>query len=314
MEQSPQLGAWLDNHLKRPRLEADARPRPPSIRHEWPYWARKLEALAGTGDFETLGKMLPAPTWFASHPRPFDHDPYNEIDTIEEMVWMGFARPVAINCDLAQSKAGSTPVPSRRASSPRHPFRSVATWLRQPAATASHRATSFHADAAHELWLYAIAATLSSTLDDPAEVALARCRKFELPPIPSVIHDPIVRGASHQMFFRLLAEYGETMTQEERTRFLLRGLDTEPFVRTPLTRNLPCYSLSRIQLPSQISLDNMVELARRRHESEGDSAYLAADLGLVLDLAKNPQEAVPLLEKALAALSPTRPRIWRYWS
>lgn len=307
MEQSPQLGAWLENRLKDRDWKQMLAQDPPLIRLEWPYWARKLEALAGTGDFETLGKMLPAPSWFANQPATFPYDPDVKTDTIEEMVWMGFARPLAhhLRFGTPENRLDAGAIAARLLSSP--PSSKRQNEVRRAGTTISHRATSFHAEAAQELWLHAIAATLSATLEEPPEVARARCQTFKLPMIRSVIHAPIVRGATHQTFFRLLAEFGETMTQKERTSFFLRGLDTEPFGRTPLTRNLPCYSLSRIQLPSQISLDNMVELARRRHESGGDSAYLAADLGLVLDLAKNPQEAVPVLEKALAALSPTRP-------
>lgn len=305
MEQSPQLCDWLDNRLKGRDWEAMLAESSTSIRQDWPYWARRIEALAGSGDFEALAGMLPAAPWFANRPRPFDDGyPAPDADTIEEMVWMGFARPVAYHLRFGalEDRLEAGTIAARLLSAP--PASARRDEVRSLQGATRYRSTSFHADAARELWLYAIAATLSATLDESADAAIGRCGGFELPPIRSVTSDPLINGASHQSFFRLLAEFAETMTGDERTTFFLRGFETSPFTRRTLTKALPCYSLARIQLPREISLDDMARLAETRRESAPDAAVRIADLGLVLQLAGDEAAAFPLLERALTGLDP----------
>lgn len=305
MEQYPRLGEWLDERLKGCVWETMLSGQSASIRSDWPYWARKIEDLAGSGDFETLGQMLPSMQWFASRPRPFDDGVESpDSDSIEEMVWMGFARVVAYHMRYGSYKdrLAAAGIAARLLSSP--PDSKRRNEVLEPSKVTSLRPNSFHAGAAQQLWLYAVAGTLSATMDEPAEAAVKRCDQFELPLIPSIVNDTGFSSVGHQGFFRLLADFAEKMLTDERTDFFLRGLETGPLSLNAICRALPCYSLARIQLPSKISRDDMVKLARIRSESVPASPMRIADLGLVLQLAGDDVAALPLLEQALSRLDP----------
>ncbi len=307
MEHSPPLAIWLDHRLKGQDWSTMLTRDSDSIRREWPYWSRRIEVLAGAGDFETLSRLLPEAKWFANRPRPFD-DGYSTpaTDSIEEMVWMSFARPLAHQLRFGSQEhhldAGA--IAARLLQSP--PASKGLDEVRQPFAIPSYRPWTFHSDAVHELWLHATAATLVATLEETPEVSLARCDKYELPKIRSVINDSLIIGSSHQDFFRLLAEHGETLSEVRRKELFLRALESKPFTRATIPRILPCHSLARLQLPREISLDYVVKLAEARLNAQPNHAFRLADLGLVHSRAGNVTAALPLLERSMTLLDASK--------
>jgi len=304
MEQSSALGLWVENRLKGKDWKTMLAERSNSIRGTWPYWSRRIERLAGAGEFETLSDMLPEASWFdIRRPRPFD-DGYSGpgVNTVEEMVWMAFARPVAhqLRYGSTENRLDAAAIAARLLiAPPRSKGRDeYAPTFPRP----KYKASTFHSEAVQELWLHATVATLIATLEEPREVASARCNKLDLPNIRTVTHDSLIRGSSHQSFFRLLAEQAETLTELRRKELFLRAFDCKPFFRTTGTRILPCHSLAKIQLPSQISLDYMVKLAEARLDAEPNQTFRLADLGLTQRLAGNPAVALPLLEQVSTRL------------
>ncbi len=166
--------------------------------------------------FETLGKMLPRLRGSRVTRAPLTTT--LTMRSTRSRRWSGWGSPVPwpINCDFGtsvESRIDAGAIAASLLSSP--PFSKASQRGTPTCGDRQPPATSFHADG--RMGIVALRDRRDPELYPrrSAEVALARCRKFELPPIPSVIHDPIVRGASHQMFFRLLAEYGEHDTGRE---------------------------------------------------------------------------------------------------
>jgi hypothetical protein len=308
-EDIPGLEGWLEERLAPTPWPEFLKGRTSSIRAAMPYWTKRIQLLSGTSDFETVSDMLPESQWFRGRPRPLDDDRFagDGKDSVEEMVWMTFARAAssALRYGGDRERLDAGAIAARLlASLPLSPGRRSDAKL--PTTSEHRRATTFYDSAAAELAMHAVAGTLMATLSESPDVALPRVDKFRVE-TPSDSSSPKI-SLSAQEFFRLLVEHGETLTGSQRRELFLRGSETRPFNDgSAIPKPLPWFRVGKNQLPRGISLSYLVELAKARLETKPRNAFHLADLGLVHHLAGEDEVARPILEEARSLLSPDNP-------
>lgn len=305
-EEVPGMESWLDKRIPKEPWWEFLQGQTSSIRAAWPYWARRIELLAGTGEHEALLAMLPDANWFRGRRTPINDDGTSDedLDRVEEIVWMTFAREAAslMRHGSEKERLGAEELAVRLLGS-LPDVRSNGTGWKLPGRLDPRRSTSFYDTAAAELAMYATGGILFATLDEPAEVALKRVGKFRF----KVSAGPNASKPSmfSSEFLRLLAKLGEELPEDRRRELFLRGCEAPPYNEgLALPKPLPWFRVGGSSLPQGITRNYLVTLARARLNAKPGDALRLADLGLCLHLAGDDSAARPILDSARAALSP----------
>lgn len=307
---NPEISDWLDCQVGR----TDLRDLPAVARskawEDWPYWRSRIEILAGNGEFEALGTMFPDKAWFGSRSQDNSYMMDTRFGTVQEMVWMGFARSVGevlLHGSPEDRRDASAFAAGLLASLP-----IVGGSWPNPLTVSSETGMYFNSShlrpsAVPELASLATCAELLATLSDPEESVTERCLKFTYGKVPAITgSDRTLPGIVPSEFFRMLADFAAQLTEAQRLEVFLRAVELPLFSPGYRIREMPCRSLAVGQLPPGISGEFVVKMARTRLEERPDHAFRKADLGLVLTRMGGENEAESLLVDALVHLQRDR--------